>query len=188
MISPGLAQKVLPIAVGRGCHVVGDCRGSALVGFAFVLPALLLLTLGAFDFAYLMFEQDRVTEATRRGLRVAAMGAPLGDLSTLPTNPVACTASGGGVTCSGGIGDDVAFATILAEMQVIKPDITAANVKITYTNSGLGAAESGRIKPFVTVSVTGLAHEFMMTSAVPGIPSGITMPDFTTTGVSNPVN
>lgn len=185
---------------GRGYAIGGPSRrgalarfaanhdGGTLVGFALVLPVLLLLTLGAFDFAYLMFEQDRVTDATRRGLRAAIMGTPLGNLSTLPVAPINCSSTGGSVTCGGGTGDPAAFSAILAEMKAIKPEIDASNVKVTYTNSGLGAAESGGTKPFITVSVTNLQHEFMMISAFPGMPSSITMPDFATTGVSNPVN
>ncbi|MFO1190083.1 MAG: TadE/TadG family type IV pilus assembly protein [Alphaproteobacteria bacterium] len=90
----------------RAAALAADRTGAALPGFALVLPAVLLLTLGVFDFAYLMFEQDRATEATRRGLRVAAMGVNA-DLSTLAAAPVACTSTGGSVTCGGGVGSDV---------------------------------------------------------------------------------
>ena len=51
------------------------------------------------------------------------------------------------------------FDRIVARMQTMKPDITAANVRIDYSGSGLGFAgdpNGMEIAPLVTVRLTGM--------------------------------
>jgi Flp pilus assembly protein TadG len=47
--------------------------GAAVVEFALVIPALLLIICGIFDFGNLYFQMDIVNEAARQGARLAAV-------------------------------------------------------------------------------------------------------------------
>ncbi len=95
-----------------------------------------------------------------------------------------CKSVSGTVDCGGiTVTSTTTWDTMLANMQAILPDITAEHVQIVYSDSGLGAAESGGIKPFVTVSLTDYRHTFLMLGAMPGMPSEITPPDLATTEV-----
>ncbi|MFO1190082.1 MAG: hypothetical protein U1E97_11005 [Alphaproteobacteria bacterium] len=74
-------------------------------------------------------------------------------------------------------------------MQAIKPDITAANVKVTYTNSGLGNMQSRRDQAIRHSQRDGVAarlHGAFGFSRPADF--SITLPAFASTGVSNPVN
>lgn len=69
-----------------------------------------------------------------------------------------------------------------AGMCDILSQITAAKVKVVYTQTGLGYA--GRVSgpvPTITVSLQGLSYQFFFLSALPGIPRTISMPSFSTT-------
>jgi hypothetical protein len=160
-------------------------RGSALVEFGFIAPMLVLITFAILEFSLVLFEQHRANEATRRGARQAVIGAAIADLSTLaPGVNVTCTSAGGTVDCGGiTVTSTATFDTILADMQAILPDITPEHVNIVYSDSGLGAIDSGGIKPFVTVSLIDYRHTFIALGALPGMPSEITLPDFAATEV-----
>jgi hypothetical protein len=161
-------------------------RGTALVEFGMIAPMLVLLTFAILEFSLVMFEQHRATEATRRGARQAVVGSAIADLATLsPGVDVTCTSISGTVDCGSGITvtSTATFDTILADMQAILPDITPEHVNIVYSDSGLGAMESGGIKPFVTVSLVDYRHKFIALGAVPGMPSEMTLPDFAATEV-----
>jgi len=121
--------------------------------------------------------------ATRRGARTASIVTSVADLSSLaPGGPVVCTSGGGGVTCSGAaVADAVSFTTVVDDMRGIHPDIAAANVRITYSFTGLGDATTpGGIIPMATVELTGLTHGFLMLSALPGLPDSTTLPALST--------
>lgn len=58
-----------------------------------------------------------------------------------------------------GIADSASFARIVTRMRTMKPDITASNVRVEYTGSGLGFAgdpNGMEIAPLVTVRLTGM--------------------------------
>ena len=60
------------------------CRkGTTAVEFGLILPALLLLTLGALEGGLIMFDYHKISEATRRGLRTALTEDPIIDLAEL---------------------------------------------------------------------------------------------------------
>ncbi len=49
--------------------------GAAVVEFALIIPLLLLVLCGIFDFGNLYFQMDLVNEAARQGARLAAVNA-----------------------------------------------------------------------------------------------------------------
>ncbi len=163
-----------------------DTRGAAILPFAILLPVLLMLSFGILEFSLLMFDSHRASEATRRAARMAIITPPV-DLSSFTTgSTIDCRGAGGGVTCNGAaLGDTTGFLAIVAEMQAILPAITADNVRITYSDSGLGDATTpGGVVPLATVRIEDLEHTFMMFQAFPGLPSAITYDSFETTQVA----
>ncbi len=160
-------------------------RGAASVEFAIIAPMLVLITFGILEFSLVLFEQHRATEATRRGARQATIVGAIADLTGLaPGANVTCSSAGGVVTCGANtVLSTASFDTILANMQGILPDIAAEHVNVVYSDSGLGEAESGGIKPFVTVSINNYTHTFLALGMFPGIPWQITLADFATTEV-----
>jgi len=57
----------------RLATIVDDCAGAVLLEFALVLPALLLLSLGIFEFGLTFREYLVVTNAAREGARMAVL-------------------------------------------------------------------------------------------------------------------
>ncbi len=159
--------------------------GSAAVEFGMIAPILLLITFAVLEFGLVLFEEHRATEATRRGARQGVIGASIADLATLaPATKIICKSVAGAVDCGGvTVTSAATFNTILADMQAILPDITAAHVNVVYSDSGLGAIASGGIKPFVTVSLNNYQHKFIALGVFPGMPAQITLPDFAATEV-----
>lgn len=169
------------VAKWRQCR-----RGTAATEFAMVLPALLLLTIGSLEVGLIMFDYHRVSEATRRGLRTALIEDSIIDLADLDTTPITCSGPGS-VSCSGGTVDSSAsFDAVVSAMQEVAPRITAANVIVTYTDSGLDITGTGEtVTPLVTVEVTGLVYDFVALNYVPGLSTIISMPSFETTRLSH---
>jgi len=169
------------LAAWRRCR-----RGSAATEFALILPALLLLTLGALEGGLIMFDFHKVSEATRRGLRAALIEDAIIDLGDLDTTPITCTGSGS-VSCSGGSVDNSgSFDTIVAAMQEVSPRIDGDNVIVTYSDSGLDIGGTGlTVTPLVTVEVTGLSYEFVAMTYIPGLPDELNLPSFDTTRLAH---
>jgi len=61
-------------------------EGAAAVEFAIVLPVLLLLLAGFFDFGWLFYWQHSVTNASRAGARYAVQARVVGGISTTYTD------------------------------------------------------------------------------------------------------
>jgi Flp pilus assembly protein TadG len=57
-------------------------RGQSLVEFAMVVPIFLLLVFAIIDFGRLLMNQVTLTNATREGARIAAVGASSGEVTT----------------------------------------------------------------------------------------------------------
>ena len=57
-------------------------EGAAAVEFAIVIPLLLLLLAGFFDFGWLFYWQHTVTNASRAGARYAVQAKLIGGVST----------------------------------------------------------------------------------------------------------
>ncbi len=161
-------------------------RGATAMEFAMILPLLLLLTLGAFEGGMILFDYHKVSEATRRGLRAALVQDPIIDLGELSNTPVPCSGSGG-VSCNGVTVDNAAsFDAIVDAMRQVAENLTADNVVVTYTDSGLDISGTGEtITPLITVEVTGLTYRFVALHFLPGIPDQLVLPGFDTTRLSH---
>ena len=159
-----------------------DDRGEAIVGFAFVMPVLVLLSLAIFEFGLVMFDFHRAGEATRRAVRLLAIANPVADVSSFAAgSAIQCTSSGGSVSCSGSAAADAGvFDAMVLNMQEILPAIGPENVEIEYTDSSVGDPTTpGGIIPLVTVKLVNLTHAFFIVQLIPGMPQELTFPPFT---------
>ena len=150
-----------------------DRRGAVAVEFAFLFPIALVFTFGLIEFALILFDFHRLSEATRRGARAAIIQSAVADLTGLTTTTITCTGTGVvtsdyGVSCSTSVDDAAAFQTIIQDMQGIKPNLTGSNVTITYTDTGVtgGASTPGLMTPMVTVQVVGFQYSYFVLNLV----------------------
>ncbi|HEV2596074.1 MAG TPA: TadE family protein [Sphingomicrobium sp.] len=106
---------------------------------------------------------------------------------------ITCTGSGSGATisatcvcttapCPSGstTATTAAFTNVLTRMQRFLPELTASNLKVEYSSSGLGYAGSPTLpdlSPLVTVEISGMAFRPLTILAI----KPVTMPSFTTT-------
>ena len=166
-------------------------RGVMAIEFAILAPALVLFTMGALEFGLILFDYQKAGEATRRAVRDLVINPPLAALDALADDgTVVCIGSGGGVSCTGGAvqGDASATFTLLYnKMQDIFSDILPQNVSVTYSaTAGIDKATNpGVVTPVVTLSLTGMRHEFLILQYVPGISSGFDLPAFASSRVSS---
>jgi len=98
-----------------------------------------------------------------------------------------CTATSGPVVaCTVTVdGDaDTNFGAMLTAMQAIFPDIAATNVLVGYVASGIDDAGNPEVvTALVTVSLTGVTHSFVALDIIPGVPSSMTFPAFSTSAL-----
>lgn len=183
-----MSRHISASSTGMLRRLLRDSGGNALVEFGLILPTLLLVTFGAIEFTITMFDYHRLGEAARRGAREAIMTAPVAKLETLEaTGTITCTNTGS-ISCGAATKHSTAsanFNAILAAIQEIAPGVTASNVTISYTWSGIGDLTTpGGIKPVVTVELTNVTHEFTLLSIIPAL-DHIVLPSFTTSVVAN---
>lgn len=57
----------------RKCHFPGEC-GQSLVEFALLLPVLLMVFMGIFDFGWILHKQIQIDQSTRAAARRGAVG------------------------------------------------------------------------------------------------------------------
>lgn len=146
-----------------------DRRASSAAEFALILPLLLIFFFGIIDVGRLMFTWNRAEKATQMGVRHAIVtdmvpatlasqnfaisnGIPGGDpVPTSQFDNTTCDQT----TCTNGWGyDAAAFTALVNRMRRAMPQITAANVEVTYQNVGLGYAGDPNgpdVAPLVTV-------------------------------------
>jgi Flp pilus assembly protein TadG len=149
--------------------------------FAMLLPLTLILLLGTFDVGRYMYELNKVEKATQMGARMAVVtdmvpgglaatnfGTSLGQGAAIPTSSfgaATCSKPAGTVTCNCSTTpcptltpvNSAAFDAVVTRMRLIDGTISAANVNIIYTNSGLGYAGDPNgpdVAPIVRVEVT----------------------------------
>jgi Flp pilus assembly protein TadG len=194
--------------------------GSSAAEFALVLPLFLIFLFGIIDTGRFMWEYNKAEKATQVGARVAivtnvlssglrdedyagqtvngtniAAGGriPAGALGTVLCNSAGCSCdpSLGRCPSTTGTFDSATFNDVLvARMQQIDPAITAANVEVRYSGSGMGFAgntssgggggsgtEEMEISPLVTVTLKNL--EFTPITSL--LFATFSMPDFSTT-------
>ena len=106
----------------------------------------------------------------------------------LRTVDLDCTANAGRtVSCTNNTDtgtSDANFAAMITAMQAIFPDIGNTNVQVGYVASGIDSATNTNIvTALVTVSLTGVTHSFVVLDFVPGVPSSITYPAFSTSAL-----
>ncbi len=158
---------------------VDDRSGASSAEFALVLPLLLLLLFGIIDVGRWLWTYNHAEKATQMGARMAVVtdyvepgigssylgvgGLTQGDvIPAAQFGKIRCTSSG--CTCVTtpcpplGTADTSAFGRIVTRMQYFLPEITASNVVIEYSSSGLGYAgdpNGADLSPLVTVRLGG---------------------------------
>jgi Flp pilus assembly protein TadG len=182
------------------CAGLVKCTSAASAAeFALVLPLLLVFLFGIIDAGRFSWEYNKAEKATQVGARFAAVTDPVapglynynfatgtlnaGDtipasaLSTISCTSTSCTCTG---TCPTGTGAPTgAWTQLVARMRQIDPTITAANVKVQYTGSGVGFAGDPTgmdVVPIVTVSLTGMSFRPLTILTI----KSLSMPDFHT--------
>lgn len=187
----------------------------AAAEFALVLPLALLFLIGIIDGGRFFYEVNRGEKAAQIGVRWAVatdviapeletesyVGKTIGT-STLTQGDRIPAAALGLITCdnisctcttspcpSSLTRDGAAFNRLLARMQMIKGDITDANLVVEYRGSGLGYAGDPNgmdIAPLVTVRLRDIEFPstFLFRRAInmPSFSSSMTMEDGEGTG------
>lgn len=181
-----------------------DRSGSSAAEFALVLPLLLILLFGIIDAGRWIWTYNQAEKATQMGARMAIVtdvispgisssyvgvgGLTQGDV--IPASAfgkITCTSTG--CTCTTapcptlGTENTTAFNNVVTRMKYFLPSLTAANVTVEYSSSGLGYAGSPvlpDLSPMVTVKIgtpTALQFRPLTILAI----TSMNMPAFTTT-------
>ena len=185
-------------------QIIRDEGASSAAEFALVLPLLILLLFGIIDVGRWLWTYNEAEKATQMGARFAVVaagasgsvanntgiyssylgvgGLTQGDL--IPAGAfgkITCTDAGCSCTTtpcpSLGTANTTAFANVVTRMNAFLPQITASNVTIEYSSSGLGyagAPNSADLAPLVTVQLSGLQFRPIMALAL----FTMNMPDF----------
>ncbi|WP_177218438.1 TadE family protein [Caulobacter sp. UNC279MFTsu5.1] len=156
-------------------------RGAAAAEFGLICLVFVSMLLAVIDMGRLAWTINSAKAATREGVRLAVVSPIVSSYmagydglsqnmaggSTVPDMAFRC--SGASSTCTQIVGsggttgfDAATFAAVLAKMQSYDPDITAANVVITYRHVGLGKVGNPYapdMEPLVTVSLTGMTFQ-----------------------------
>ncbi|MEQ9641771.1 MAG: TadE/TadG family type IV pilus assembly protein [Alphaproteobacteria bacterium] len=150
--------------------------------FALIAPLLLLVTVGIFETIFVISDLQTASEATRRGARLALIGAPVAGLGNVSnTVNVVCTGNGGGgdPTCTNGtVQAAQVFSGMVAAMQQIVPWLEPQNVRVTYAKSDI-ADESGLLTPLITVEIINATYQPKVTSSF-NLDLAIPLPSFET--------
>lgn len=186
-----------------------DESGSTAAEFGFVLPLLLILLFGVIDTGRWIWTYNQAEKAAQMGARFAIvadgvagssasgtgiyssyLGGTLTQGDVIPASAfgkITCTSSGCSCTVtpcpSLGTANTTAFNNVVARMKMFLPSLTAANVTIEYSSSGLGYAGSPilpDLSPLVTVKIgqpTALQFKPLTILTL----RSMNMPSFTTT-------
>ena len=185
--------------------LIHDRGGASAAEFALVLPLLVLLLFGIIDVGRWMWTFNQAEKATQMGARLAVVtdyvapgigssyvgvgGLTQGDLiSSAQFGTIRCTNSGCSCTTSPcptvGTANSAAFTNVVSRMKLFLPQITAANVVIEYSSSGLGYAGNPNgpdVSPLVTVKIGNPATPLQFTPITSLLLTSLTRPSFTTT-------
>jgi Flp pilus assembly protein TadG len=124
-------------------------RGATLVEFSIAVTVLLTSMFAVVEFGRALWTHNALTDAARRGARYATLHTPA-DVANVKNVVVYGDEAGG--------------------TQPVVPNLSAANVTVTYTDIGVN-------KGTVSVGITGYQFQFV----VPLIGTTITMPAYSTT-------
>jgi len=200
-----------------GARLLKCSSGASAAEFGLVLPLFLLLLFGVIDAGRFMWESNEAEKATQVGARIAVVTdvlssglrdedyagktvsgvtlksgdlIPAAALGSVMCTSTGCTCESGTCPSSLGTFNTTVFNNVLVtRMKQMYPSITAANVVVRYTGSGLGIAEASagggggggteqmEISPLVTVTLTGVQFRPLTIFAL----KAVTMPDFSTT-------
>lgn len=192
--------------------------GASAAEFALVLPLLLIFLLGMIDVGRYMWSINKLEKATQMGARMAVVtdmvptglantnfGLTLGQGASIPTSSFGaaeCDKTSGSVACNCLAGstcpalspiNSVAFQNIATRMEAIAPMIADTDIRIRYTNAGVGYAGDPNgpdVAPLITVRLTGLVFHpitclmFACTISMPDFRAALTAEDLSGT-VSN---
>ena len=171
-----------------------QCRGSTAAEFALVLPLLLMFLFGIIEAGRLMWYWNRADKATQMAVRYAAVTKPIaagmagysfvgvngltqGDIiPRTDYGTMTCEVASGGTSptcgCSGSCPwgtsvDGTAFNDLVAYVQNYMPELTAQNIVVEYSPSGLGYAGNPApngmdISPMVTIGLQDVPYDPML--------------------------
>lgn len=178
-------------ALNRAVRAFRRCReGAVAIEFAFVMPVMLIISIGALDASLLMYQMHNGSEATRRGAREALVQLEtlVEETDIIGASNIECTSNGSAVTCTSGTvkgnAQDI-FDDILTAMQSILPELTVSDVTVSYSDSGISTG-GAVVTPTVTVSIANVGYEFIVGRLWMIDSSGVELPSFRTTRVMNP--
>ena len=163
-----------------------DASGASAAEFTLVLPLLILLLFGTIDVGRYAWSLSQAEKATQIGARWAVatdmVASGLGSYrwattglipqgTTVPPDrfpTVTCQSNGTTASCScasscafGNAASNTAFTSLTTRMAQIYPGLTARNVVVTYSWSGLGFAgdpNAPEVAPLTTVSLRGVDY------------------------------
>lgn len=172
--------------------------GAVAVEFALVFLLMLVTSLGALEAGDMLLQWLSAETATQMAARTAAIGAlvapglsavsqapqtsafgdPCGGNADCQFATVTCTSTG----CSAYGYSAEAFTRIVTAAQVILPSVTAGNLQVRYSASGLGfVGQPGGPPALITVSLQGMTYTSLVLNALGYGAAVLTMPSFATT-------
>ncbi|HEY8037125.1 MAG TPA: TadE family protein [Methylobacter sp.] len=137
-------------------------KGIYIVEFTLVATLFFVLLFGVLEFARALFVWNSLTEATRRGARLAAV-CPVGHASIANVTVFNTPDAGGGAS-------------------PVLPGLNSSNVVTAYLDqAGVATATLNNIR-YVRVSIVGFQHTLLIPALLPGLPGmTLTAPPFETT-------
>ncbi len=181
-----------------------DQRAASAAEFALVLPLVLIFLFGIIDVGRFAWEMNQAEKATQMGARRAVVtdmipsglasysfatsgGIEQGTVVSQTSFPgISCTSNGTTTTCVCAAtcnfpttANHAAFQRLVGWMNSIKGGITAANVRVVYSWSGLGFAgdpNGADVAPIITVRLQNVRFR-PITTQIFGAPT-ITLPSF----------
>ncbi|MDN3651727.1 pilus assembly protein [Thalassotalea ponticola] len=146
-------------------NVRNKVKGLYTVEFAIVGSVFLLLFFAAIEISRLMFTWNVLTEVSRRAARVATVCNLLTDNTDITSIPVA-TSPPSGVTSAA-----------IAGVENIIPNLSAANIRISYlTRTGANASSLSTLN-LVRAEIINYQHDLL----IPGLFITLNSPTFSTT-------
>lgn len=156
-------------------------EGATAVEFAMLAPALILFTFGILEFTIGLGAYLQASEAVRAAARVAAIQPAIADLGGLEEGATASCTSQANLSCGAyTVNNAGSYDAVLTEAQRVLSDITAQQLSVSYSSSGMGfSTTAAGTAPLVTVRLNGYEHNLVLQNLIPGV-SAITFPDFAT--------